>query len=431
MNWREEYKERICSAEQAIKSIKDGDYLVFSHACAIPVEIPKALMDNKENYRNVNIFHMLAIGEGLYLQPEAAGHFRHITCFVGGVSRQAIKENRADFFPCFFHQVPYALGTAFPVDVAVVQVSLPNEEGYCSYGLSCDYSKPAAEKAKIVIAEMNEKMPFIGGDNLIHLSKIDHIVPCSYDLAEIPAPKITEKEKEIARYCASLIEDGSTLQIGIGAIPEAVLLFLKDKKDLGIHTEMFSDGVAELVKAGVINGKRKTLHPGKIVSTFIMGSRDLYDFVDNNPEVELYPVDYTNEPWIIGKNEKMVSINSCIEVDLMGQIASESLGLNQFSGVGGQVDYLRGVAISKGGVSIIAMPSTAAGGAISRIVPFLKEGAAVTTSRNDVDYIVTEYGIAHLRGKTLRQRAESLIAIAHPDFKESLMEEFKKRFQSN
>lgn len=428
MNWKEEYKDKICSAETAIKAIKDGDYVIFSHACAVPIEVPKALMAHKENYRNVNIFHMLAIGDGVYLEPEADGHFRLITCFAGENSIKALAEKRADFFPCFFSLVPFTLGNSFPVDVAVVQVSPPNAEGYCSYGISCDYTKPAAEKATVVIAEMNDKMPFVRGDNQVHLSELDYIIPCSNDLPEIPSPQIGDVEKEIGRHCASLIEDGSTLQIGIGAIPEAVLLFLKDKKDLGIHTEMFSDGVVELVKAGVVTGNRKTLHPKKIISTFLMGSRKLYDFVHDNPDVELYPVDYTNNPWVIGKNEKLVSINSCIEVDLMGQVASESFGLKQFSGVGGQVDYLRGVAVSPGGKSIIAMSSTAAKGKISKIVPFLAEGAAITTSRNDLDYIVTEYGIAHLRGKTLKQRAESLINIAHPDFREALMEEFNRRF---
>lgn len=271
-------------------------------------------------------------------------------------------------------------------------------------------------------------MPRVGGDNYIHVSDLDYIIETSHLLFEIPLPEIGETEQAIGRYCAELIEDGSTLQLGIGAIPDAVLQALQDKKDLGIHTEMFSDGVIDLVQKGVINGKCKTLHPGKLVATFLMGSRRLYDFVNNNPDVELYPVDYVNDPYIISQNRRLVSINSCIEVDLSGQVCSETIGPKQFSGIGGQVDYIRGAAFSEGGKSILAMPATAARGTVSRIVPQLAAGAAVTTSRNEVDYIVTEYGIAHLKGKTLRQRAESLIKIAHPAFRESLSQEFSRRF---
>ena len=287
----------------------------------------------------------------------------------------------------------------------------------------------AAEKARLVIAEMNENMPYVEGDNKIHISRLDYIIPTNLALPEIPLPKITDVEKAIGRNCASLIEDGSTLQLGIGAIPDAVLLFMGDKKNLGIHTEMFSDGVIDLVESGVVNGSKKTLHPGKLVATFLMGTRRLYDFVDKNACVEMRPVDYVNDPRVIAQNEKMVSINSCIEVDLMGQVASETIGLKQFSGTGGQVDYVRGAAWSAGGKSIMAMPSTAAKGKASRIVPFLAQGAAVTTSRNDVDYVVTEYGIARLKGKTLKQRARALIAVAHPDFRPMLEEEYQKRFK--
>lgn len=428
-NWKEEYNKRITTAEEAIKAIKDGDYVVFTECAGVPKVVPEALMKHKENYHNVHIYHMLTLGEGVCIQPEAQGHFHHITNFVGANSRQAVIDNRADFMPCFFKDVPSMLGDVIPVDVAVIQVSRPDENGFCTHGVSCDYSKAAAEKAKVLIVEMNDRTPYVrGSENNIHVSEIDYIIPCSYDLPEIPRPNISDIEKEIGRNCASLIEDGSTLQLGIGAIPDAVLLFLHDKKDLGIHSEMFSDGVIDLVEAGVINGSKKTLHPNKLVSTFLMGTRRLYDFVDNNPDVELYPVDYVNNPYIIAKNDKMVAINSCIEVDLQGQVASETMGLKQFSGTGGQVDYVRGAAMSEGGKSIMAMPSTAAKGKVSRIVPFLSEGAAVTTSRNDVDYVVTEYGVAKLKGKTLRQRAENLIKIAHPDFRESLQQEFNKRF---
>jgi 4-hydroxybutyrate CoA-transferase len=282
--------------------------------------------------------------------------------------------------------------------------------------------------AKLVIAEANDRMPFIGGDNLIHVSQIHHIVETSRPILELPLPKIGEVEKAIGEHCAALIEDGSTLQLGIGAIPDAVLMFLKDKKDLGIHSEMFSDGLIDLVESGVVNGSQKSIHKGELVATFLMGSQRLYDFLDHNPMVKMHPVDYVNDPVVVMQNHKMVSINSCIEVDLMGQVASESIGLKQFSGTGGQVDFIRGVNMSKGGRSIIATPATASGGKRSRIVPFLAHGAAVTTLRNDVDTIVTEFGIAHLKGKTLRQRAQSLIAIAHPDFRAELTAEFDRRF---
>lgn len=422
------YKDKITTAAEAVQVIRDGDYVVCSHAAGNPQVLMREMVAQKERFHDVHIYHMLPLGYGDYLLPENAKHFRHITNFVGGTSRQAIAEGKADFLPCFFKDVPGLVGEIFPVDVALVNVSLPDSDGYCSFGVSCDYTKTAAEKAKMIIAQVNECMPYVHGDNKIHISKFDHIVPCADPLPEIPRPVITDVEKEIGRNCASLVADGATLQLGIGAIPDAVLLFLKDKKELGIHTEMFSDGVVDLIEAGVVTGARKTLHRGKLVSTFLMGTKRLYDFIDNNLAVEMHPVNYVNDPWVIGKNDNLVSINSCIEIDLMGQVNSESIGLKQFSGTGGQVDYVRGATIAKGGKSIMAMPSTASKGMVSRIVPLLAEGAAVTTSRNDVDYVVTEYGIAKLKGRTLRQRAQELINIAHPDFKCALQEEYDKRF---
>ena len=428
MDWQTVYRQKVTTAEEAIKAIKNNDQLVFGHAAGAPIEIEKALVANSSLFSNVKIFHKVSLGAGTYMHPELESNFRHNTTFVGGNSRKAVEENRADYIPCFFYEVPSMFEESLPVDVAVIQVSRPNSEGYCSFGVSCDYTKPAAKLAKIVIAEANDRMPFVGGDNLIHVSEIDYIVETSNQIFELPAPKIGETELAIGRNCASLVEDGSTLQLGIGAIPDAVLMSLKDKKDLGIHTEMFSDGVVELVELGVVNSSKKSIHKGELVSTFLMGTQRLYDFVNNNDSVKLYPVDYVNHPTVIMQNHKMVSINSCIEVDLMGQVVSEAIGLKQFSGVGGQVDYVRGTSMAKDGKSIMAMPSTASKGAVSRIVPFIAEGAAVTTSRNDVDYVVTEYGVAHLKGKTLRDRALSLIAVAHPDFRESLMEEFNRRF---
>lgn len=428
MNLKEFYNSKAITAEEAVKKIKSNDRVVTGHAVGEPLELIKAMVNNKEAYENVEIVHMVAMGKGEYVAPGMEKHFRHNALFVGGTTRDAVKEGRADFTPCYFSEVPSLFKSTLPVDVALIQVSSMDEHGYFSFGVSNDYTKPAAEAAKIVIAQVNDKMPRTMGDSFIHISDIDYIVEASHEIIELNPPKIGEIEKAIGENCASLVEDGSTLQLGIGAIPDAVLLFLKDKKDLGIHSEMISDGVVELVEAGVITNKAKSIHPGKIIVTFLMGTKRLYDFIDNNPMVEMYPVNYVNDPRVIMQNSKMVSINSCVQVDLMGQVSSECVGLTQISGVGGQVDFVRGANMSKNGKSIIAMPSTAAKGKVSKIVPLLDEGAAVTTGRNDVDYIVTEYGIAKLKGKTLKERARALINIAHPDFKNKLIEEFEKRF---
>lgn len=432
MDWKELYQAKLTTAAEAVKKISSGDRVVVGHACSEPVELVRAMVENRQQYRNVEIVHMVAMGKGEYCNPEMTSHFTHNALFVGGSTREAIQASRSDFTPCFFSEVPKLFREgALPVDVALVQLSPPDAHGYCSFGLSCDYTKPAAEAARIVIAEVNDQMPRTLGDSFIHISQIDQIVETSYPIIELQPPRIGEVERAIGENCARLIENGATLQLGIGAIPDAVLLFLKDKKDLGIHSEMFSDGVVELVESGVINNSRKTLHPGKMVVTFLMGTRRLYDFVHDNPAVALYPVDYVNDPCVIMQNEKMVSINSCIQVDLMGQVVSDSIGLKQFSGVGGQVDYVRGAAMARGGKSIIAMPSTASKGSVSRIVALIDTGSAVTTSRNDVHYIVTEYGSANLRGKTLKERGRALIQIAHPDFRPQLIQEWEKRFNQD
>lgn len=429
MEWKKLYESKVVSAEEAVKHIPSNSRVVLGHAIAEPLKLVDAMVENKDQYENVEIVHMVAMGKSEYTLPEMEGHFRHNALFVGGSTREAVNTGRADYTPCFFTEVPKLFKDGYmEVDVALVHLSQPDEEGYCSFGVSVDYSKPAAEAAKMVIAEVNEKMPYTMGDSKIHISEIDYLVETSYDLIELQPPRIGEIEKAIGENCAKLVENGDTLQLGIGAIPDAVLMFLKDKKDLGIHSEMFSDGVVDLVEAGVVNNTKKTLHNGKMVVTFLMGTKRLYDFIDKNPAVEFYSVDYVNNPHVIMKNDNMISINSCIQVDLMGQVVSESIGHKQFSGVGGQVDYVRGASLSKGGKSIIAMPSTASKGKISRIVPLITEGSAVTTSRNDVHYVVTEYGIANLKGKTLRQRAEALIDIAHPDFRDELRNAFNDRF---
>ena len=426
-DWKEIYESRKVSADEAVARIKSGNRVVIGHACGEPSFLVDAMMAHAQDYRDVEIVHMVAMGKCEYCKPEYAANFRHNALFVGGGSREAVFSGRGDYTPSFFFEIPQLFHTTLPVDVAMVSLTPPDEEGNCSLGVSADYDYEAVMTAKTVIAQVNDQMPFTYG-KLIPVDKVTCFVEHSAPLIELAPPKIGPVEEAIGRNCASLIKDGDTLQLGIGAIPDAVLLFLKDKKDLGIHSEMFSDGVVALAEAGVINNSKKTLHPGKYVANFLMGTKRLYDFVDHNPDVLVLPVDYVNHPVVAAKNDNLVSINSCVQVDLMGQIASESIGFKQISGVGGQVDFIRGAAFSKGGRAIIAMPSTAAKGTVSKIVPLLDEGAAVTTSRNDVDYVVTEYGIAHLKGHTLRDRARALIEIAHPDFQDGLKEEFEKRF---
>lgn len=427
MNWKTYYETHLTTAEEAVTHIKSGDRVVVAHACGEPSYLLDAMVANASAYRDVELVHMVAMGKGDYCKPEYAENFRHNAIFVGGSSREAVADGRADFTPSFFFEVPRLFSTTMPVDVALVMVTPPDENGMCSLGVSVDYTQEAVKQAKLVIAQINPQMPWTGPNSLVSVKDLDIIVEHDAPLIELKPGKIGEIEKAIGEHCASLVPDGATLQLGIGAIPDAVLLFLKDKKDLGIHSEMFSDGVVELAEAGVITNAKKSLNPGKFVVAFLMGTKRLYDFVNHNPDVDMRPVDYVNHPFVVAQNDNLISINSCVQVDLMGQVASETVGSKQISGVGGQVDFVRGASAAKGGVSIIAMPSTVKG-KISKIVPLLDEGAAVTTSRNDVDYIVTEYGVAHLKGETLRQRARNLIAIAHPDFRDELKAEFEKRF---
>ena len=426
-DWKTYYEEHKLTAGEAVKKIKSGDRVVLAHACGEPTSLVDAMVKNAAAYRDVEIVHMVAMGQGAYCAPEYAENFRHNSLFVGGSTRKAVSEGRGDFTPCFFSEIPALFSSTLPVDVVLLTCTPPDENGKCSLGVSVDYTMEAVKQAKTVIAAVNPQMPWTGEHSLIDVTEIDCIVECDDPLIELQPAKIGPIEESIGKYCAELVRDGDTLQLGIGAIPDAVLMFLKEKKDLGIHSEMFSDGVVDLANAGVINNSKKTLLPGKFVVTFLMGTRKLYDFVDHNPDVDMYPVDYVNNPYVIAQNDNLVSINSAVQVDFYGQAASESIGYTQISGVGGQVDFVRGAAASKGGRSIIAMPSTVKG-KISKIVPLLDEGAAVTTSRNDIDYVVTEYGIAPLKGLTLRQRARNLINIAHPDFRDGLIEEFENRF---
>jgi len=434
LNWKEIYNSRLCTAAEAVKNIKSGDRVAFAHAVAEPAELVNAMVANAAAYKDVEVCHMVTLGKGEYTKPEYQENFRFNGWFTSPATRGSIAEGHGDFTPVFFHEVPnYIRKGIFALDVFMVMVSPPDEHGYCCVGVSADYTMQGIESAKIVLAQVNDQVPVVFGDTFVHVSKIDKFVESSHPLFELGLPKIGELELEIGKHCAELVEDGSTLQLGIGAIPDAVLQSLKDKKDLGIHSEMISDGVVDLFEAGVINNSQKGLHKNKMIVTFLMGSKRLYDFARENPAIEMRTVDYVNNPCIVAQNTKLVCINSCLAVDFMGQVVSDSIGIKQFSGVGGQVDFVRGAAMSLDGKgkAIIAMPSVATkkdGSMVSKITPYIDHGAAVTTSRNDVDYIVTEYGIAELKGKTLKERARNLINIAHPEFREELKAEFEKRF---
>jgi acetyl-CoA hydrolase len=423
-SWQAENKSRLTTAEEAVRVIQSGNRVFLTGNASVPQRLLSALVARAKSLHDVEINQVLTIGPAPHAAPEMAGHLRINTLFISDNVRQAIHEGRADFTPCFLSEVPLLMryGPLVP-DVALIHVAPPDEHGFCSLGIEAGLSKTPAQTAKIVIAEVNERMPRTLGDSFIHVSKIDYAIPVDYALAELPMGEPNELSKAIGKHVAELIEDGSTLQMGIGAIPDGVLHFLEEKRDLGVHTELFSDGVMNLVRQGVINNEKKTLHPGKIVAGFLVGSQALYDFVDDNPIVELHPTEYVNDPFIIAQNDNMVSINSAIEIDLTGQVCGDSIGPKLYSGVGGQVDFVYGASRSKGGKPIIALPSTVIlrdGTRLSRIVAMLKQGAGVITSRNHVKYIATEFGVAHLYGKTIRQRARCLIDIAHPDFREDL-----------
>ena len=424
------YKQRLMTADEAVSKIKTGDRVAVSHAAGEPTHLIDAMVRGRQAFSDVEIIHMVPMGTCEYAQEGMEQHFRHNSLFVGAKTRNTVERGHGDFTPCFFSRIPKLFDSAVPLDVALINVSPPDEHGYVSCGVAVDYSKTAAEKAKIVIAQINKYMPRTLGDTFLNISQLDCIVEFDEPLIELQPPIITDVEKAIGENCAKLINDGDCLQLGIGAIPDAVLLFLKDKKNLGIHSEMFSDGVIELLEAGVINNSAKNFHHGKCIATFLMGTRRLYDYVDNNPAVNMFSSSYVNDPMIASQNDNLVSINSCVQVDFLGQVCAESIGTKQISAIGGQADFVRAAAFSRGGRSIIAMPSTTSNGKISKIVPFLDLGAVVTTSRYDVQYIVTEYGVADLRYKTTRDRARALTRIAHPKFREELKEAFRSRFNA-
>jgi len=427
MKWHDHYDQHLTTASEAVKAIKSGDRVVTAHACGEPKSLVEAMVNRANQLERVEIVHMVAMGSARYCLPEYARAFRHNSLFVGATTRKAVNDGRGDYTPCFFSEIPRLFrDKILPVDVALITVSPPDKLGFFCQGISVDYTRQAALSAKTVIAAVNPQMPRVGGDSCLHATDIDYFVPTGEPLIELSPPKLGEIEKAIGGHVASLIKDGDCLQLGIGALPDAVLSYLGEKNDLGIHSEMISDGAMNLVNSGVITCRKKTFLPGKIVITFAMGTAAFYEWLNDNTMIEAYPVDFVKDPFRIAQNDNMVSINSALAVDSMGQIAATALGPMQYSGVGGQVDFVRGCSRSKGGRSIIALPSTAAKGTQSRIVACFQPGQSVTTSRYDVDYVATEFGIVALRGKTLRQRCEALIEIAHPDFRDQLRDDCTK-----
>ncbi len=409
------------TAEEALRCVKSGNRVYIHPGCATPEPLAKALAARAPELTDVEVVHLLTFGEANYIQPEMEGHFRHRAFFMGANVREAVNAGRADFVPIFLGEIERLFCSgAMPLDVALIQVSPPDAHGFCSLGVSVDTTLTAAKHARLVVAEVNQQMPRTMGDCYLRLDEIDFLVPTDRPLLELPPHPMSDLHRTIGRNIAALIEDGSTLQMGIGGIPDAVLLYLREKNDLGVHTEMFSDGIVELAKAGVVTCERKTLHPHKIIVSFVLGSHQVFDFVHNNPLVEFHPVYYTNDPYVISQNDRMIAINAALQVDLTGQVCSDSIGHHFYSGFGGQTDFIRGAARSKGGKPIIALPSTAKDGTVSRIVPVLDSGAGVVDTRADIHYVVTEYGVAYLFGKSVRERARELIRIAHPRFREEL-----------
>ena len=429
VHWLEVYRRRVTTAEEAVKAIRSGDHVWVHSGCSSPEELITAMVGRAGELEGVEISHILTLGSADYVKPEYAGSFRHRSLFAGANVRQAVNEGRADFVPVHLHMIPRLIYEGIlPTDVALIHISPPDEHGYCSYGVEIGCAKAAAERARTVIALVNKGMPRALGDAFIHVSKLTQVVeidrrPLEIAMAAEPGPV----SRAIGQHIAAMIEDGSTMQMGIGEIPDAVLIFLKDKRNLGIHTELFSDGLVELVESGVVTNEAKTLHRGKTVASFVLGTRRAFDFMDNNPFLEFHPSDYVNDPFIVSQNEKMVAVNSALSVDITGQVCADSIGCKIYSGFGGQLDFIRGAARSKGGKPIIAMPSTAKEGTVSRICDTLSEGSGVVTTRADVHHVVTEYGVASLFGKSLRERAQELIAVAHPDFREELRAAARRR----
>ncbi len=428
MDWKAYYDERMVSAEEAVSHVKSGSRVLLEDTIAYPGVLVDAMMKNYQQYRDIEFTQMFSLTDSeAYLEPGMEGHFRLNSFMLGRNARKAFQEGRVDFSVSHYGSLPNVYRNCKPLDAALIQVSPPDENGYVSLGCCVTYTRVGAETAKLVIAQVNDQMPYTYGNSLLHVSQIDWFVAHSSPLYEFPQGVLDDVSLAIGKHCAGLIEDGSCLQLGMGSIPDAVLYALEDKKDLGVFAELFSDGVMHLFNKGVITNKYCGTHPGKMAAALLNGSRELYAWSDHNPNVEFYPIDYMNDPINIAKNDKMVSINGCAAVDLYGQVAAEFIGGSQYTGIGGQVDYIRGAAMSKGGKSLLCMRSTTKNDTISKIVFEHPAGTVITTSRADVDYIVTEYGYAHLKGKTNRERALALINIAHPKFREELTRDYESK----
>lgn len=423
-SWQEQYADMVATAEDAVSRISPGQRVFVGTGCAQPQELVRALVGRCNKLADTEIVHLLTSGDAPYAQEELCQRFRVNSFFIAENVRDAIQEGLGDYTPIFLSDIPRLFSSGrLPLDVAMIQVTPPDERGMCSLGVSVDIVKSAAENAGLVIAEINPQMPRTLGNSMVHVYDLDVLVPVDAPIIEAKPPELDEATRQIGEYVAALVEDGSTIELGIGRIPQAVPGFLKDRKELGIHTEMFTDAVIEMIESGVITGSRKALDRGKVVASFCMGTRKLYDYIDSNPTFSFQPTEYVNDPYIIGRQHKQVAINVALEVDLTGQVCADSLGTQFYSGIGGQVDFNRGAARSQGGKAIIALPSTAKGGKVSRIVTRLSPGAGVVTTRGDVHYVVTEYGIAYLHGKSVQERVIALISIAHPDFREQLLKD--------
>ena len=420
---------RIVSADDAVAGVSSGQQVFVHGGAATPSVLLDALVRRAPDLDGVGIVHFHTEGPGPHLAPQMAGHFRHRALFIGANARDAVNEGRADYVPVFLSDVPELFRTGvLPLDAVLINVTRPDEHGFCSLGTSIDATLSAIRSARTVIAQLNAAVPRTLGDSFVHVSEIDMAVEVDVPPYEHADPPIDEVAGRIGGYVAELVPDGATLQMGIGSIPAAVGLALRDKRDLGAHTEMFTDGILDLVESGALTGAAKEINRGKIVSAFMIGSRRLYRFVNDNPLVEMRPVDYTNDTAVIRRFRRMVAINSAIAIDLTGQVSADSIGTRFYSGVGGQMDFMRGAAMAEEGRAIIALPSTAAGGSVSRICGVLAEGAGVVTSRAHVRTVATEYGVAELFGRSVRERAHALIAIAHPDFRDELRYEAQRRY---
>ena len=427
MSVKEMYQQKRTNPMDAVKLVKDGDTIVIPTGVGEPPSLLTALSERRREFRDVKVSQILPLRKYGYLDPETTEHVRHSAYFFGGATRPGGQEGWVDFMPSYFSEMPDLIDRGLtPTDVVFTMVSPMDEHGYFSLGLAPDYTMAALAKARVIVLEVNPNVPFCYGNCHVHISQVTALVENEDPLLEVGLPKIGPVQEAIGKYVADMIPDGATLQIGYGGIPDAVVMQLTHKHDLGIHTEMVGDGILTLIEAGVVTNRRKNYYPGKMFATFALGSNKLYKFMDRNPALEMHPVDFTNDPYLAGKNDNLHCINATMQVDFMGQCGSESLGYKPYSGTGGQADFVRAANRSNGGKAFIVLPSTAKDDTISRIVPTLTPGTHVTTSKNDINYVVTEYGVAQLRGKTAKQRAEALIGIAHPDFRGDLREAAKR-----